>query len=151
MKRILAAGLAIVAASSLAWAANNYRQSTSGGTVTTFKSTDTAGVHVPHVNVDSALTDATGKTSTMATSAPTAATFSSILALSTTRKGCLIQNNSGTTGYVYFGTTGSATTGNSFQVSPGQTISCNSGPIVLTDNIAATCASGTCAFVISSQ
>lgn len=41
-------------ASSLAWAANNFRQATSGGTVTTFKSTDNAGVHTPHVNVDTA-------------------------------------------------------------------------------------------------
>lgn len=51
--RIASFGLAaLFLASSVAWAANNYRQSTSGGTVTTFKSTDTAGVHVPHVNID---------------------------------------------------------------------------------------------------
>lgn len=92
-----------------------------------------------------------GNTSTMATGAPTTPTFSSILAASSTRKGCLVQNTGTTTGYIYFGATGSATTSNSFQLSAGQSISCQSGNITLTDNIAATCASGTCAFVISSQ
>lgn len=55
--RIFALALAgLFVASSLAWAANNFRQSTSGGTVTTFKSTDNAGVHTPHVNVDTVTT-----------------------------------------------------------------------------------------------
>lgn len=36
----------------VAWAANNFRLATSGGLTATFKSTDTGGVHVPHVNVD---------------------------------------------------------------------------------------------------
>lgn len=53
MKRTLLAGLAVFALGiALAWGANNFRQSTSGGTVTTFKSTDNAGVHTPHINVD---------------------------------------------------------------------------------------------------
>jgi hypothetical protein len=46
---IIALSLAL---SSVAWAANNYRISNPGGVVTTLKSTDTGGVHVPHVNVD---------------------------------------------------------------------------------------------------
>lgn len=51
--RIAASVLAaILIASSVAWAANNYRISNPGGVVTTLKSTDTAGVHVPHVNID---------------------------------------------------------------------------------------------------
>lgn len=55
MKRILLPFVAVLAlGATLAWAANNFRQSTSGGTVTTFKSTDNAGVHTPHVNVDTA-------------------------------------------------------------------------------------------------
>jgi hypothetical protein len=41
---------------SLAWAANNYPLPTAGGTRTTFKSTDNAGVHTPHVNVDTVTT-----------------------------------------------------------------------------------------------
>lgn len=59
MKRSLLAGLGVFALGiALAWGANNFRQSTSGGTVTTFKSTDNAGVHTPHVNVDT-ITSAT--------------------------------------------------------------------------------------------
>ena len=67
-------------------------------------------------------------------------TFQSALASSATRKGCLLQNTSADTEYVFFGATGSATTSNSFQVSPnGGTINCatQSGG-VLTDNIAIT-------------
>jgi hypothetical protein len=57
MRRTFLSGVAVIAfGATLAWAANNYRQSTSGGTVTTFKSTDNAGVHTPHVNVDSMTT-----------------------------------------------------------------------------------------------
>lgn len=51
MKRILyAVLLTTVGLSSPGFTADNFRQSTSGGTVTTFRSTDTGGVHVPHVN-----------------------------------------------------------------------------------------------------
>ena len=56
MKRLLLASIALVTVIGFAWAANNFRQSTSGGTVTTFKSTDNAGVHTPHVNVDTVTT-----------------------------------------------------------------------------------------------
>lgn len=90
-------------------------------------------------------------TTTMATAAPTAATFSALLASNASRKACLIQNTGTTTGYVYFGATGSATTGNSFVLSPNQAISCTNNNVTLTDNVAGTCASSTCAFVISSQ
>lgn len=50
---LVAALIVSLAFVGLAWAANNYRISNPGGVVTTLKSTDTAGVHVPHVNVDS--------------------------------------------------------------------------------------------------
>ena len=93
----------------------------------------------------------TAATTTMATAAPTAATFSALLASSASRKACLIQNTGSTTGYIYFGATGSATTGNSFTLAAGQSISCTNNNVTLTDNVAGTCASGTCAFVISSQ
>lgn len=102
--------------------------------------------------------DATGTiTPTVATTtevsvAPTATTFASLLATSATRKGCLVQNIGTTLGYIYFGTTGSATTANSFQIAAGSAISCATQTgAVLTDNIAGTCASGTCAFIIGSQ
>lgn len=151
MNRFILGAIAVVATLTLAWGANNYRISNPGGVVTTLKSTDNAGVHTPHVNVDTGTLDASGKTTTMAAVAPTTPTFSSLLASSSTRKGCLVQNTGTTLGYVYFGINGSATTGNSFQVPSGQSISCNAGPIVLTDNVSGTCASGTCAFIVSSQ
>jgi hypothetical protein len=53
LRSLLISGSALVLAGSIAWAANNYRLPTSGGTTTTFKSTDNSGVHTPHVNVDS--------------------------------------------------------------------------------------------------
>lgn len=72
MKRIFLPFIGVLALGvTLAWAANNFRQSTSGGTVTTFKSTDTAGVHVPHVNIDTQLSPAantyTGNVNTQGT------------------------------------------------------------------------------------
>lgn len=94
-----------------------------------------------------------GVTTTMTTAAPTATTFSSILAASSTRKACTIQNIGTTLGYVYFGSNASATTSNSFQVSAnGGTISCNNvNGTVLQDNVSATCTSGTCAFIVANQ
>lgn len=90
---------------------------------------------------------------TMSTAAPTALTFSSILAANALRKSCTIQNNSPSIAYIYFGTTGSATTGNSFQLTAnGGNITCTTPTgTVLNDNVAATCANGTCAFVIGAQ
>lgn len=94
----------------------------------------------------------TALTTTEAAAAPTATTFASLLASSATRKGCLVQNTGTTLGYVYFGATASATTANAFQVAAGNAISCASQTGgVLTDNIAGTCASGTCAFIVGSQ
>lgn len=49
---LLGASLAFFGLVSLAWAANNYRIANPGGVTTTLKSTDNAGVHTPHVNVD---------------------------------------------------------------------------------------------------
>ena len=94
----------------------------------------------------------TALTSTEVAVAPTATVFSSLLAASSTRKGCLIQNTGTTLGYVYFGATGSATTSNTFQVTAGNAISCatQTGGVV-TENVAGTCASSTCAFVVGSQ
>jgi hypothetical protein len=94
-----------------------------------------------------------GVTTTATTAAPTAGAFSSILAASSTRKGCLVQNTGATLGYVYFGANGGATTANALQVSAnGGSISCNNpNGTVLQDNVSATCVSGTCTFVIEAQ
>lgn len=99
-----------------------------------------------------ATTSPSTATTTMATGAPIATVFSSILAANTTRKGCLVQNLSQSLAYVYFGATGSASTSNSFTVPVNGTISCTTyNGVSLTDNVAATCATGTCSFIIASQ
>lgn len=66
---VLLATVAVTLFGSLSWAANNFRQSTSGGTVTTFKSTDNAGVHTPHFNVDGMSAYPAGATAITASSA----------------------------------------------------------------------------------
>lgn len=65
-------------------------------------------------------------------------TFQSALAASSARKGCLITNTSSDKEWVFFGATGSATTSNSLPLVAGQSLSCNTGAIVLTDNVAIT-------------
>ena len=92
----------------------------------------------------------TGTTTTVNSTVTPTNTFATALASSATRKGCLLQNTGTHVQYVYFGVLGSATTTNSFQVNAGQTISCASGPIVLTDavNIAGTAGD---AYVVTSQ
>ena len=93
-----------------------------------------------------------GVTGTMATAAPTAGAFSSILAASATRKGCLIQNVGTTLGFVWFGANGSATTSNTFQIAAnGGTINCADNSSLEQGNVSATCASGTCAFIVKSE
>jgi len=77
--------------------------------------------------------------------------FSSVLSSNSTRNGCTIQNTGTDIEYVYFGILASATTSNSFQLSPGQTISCTSGEIVLTDGIGMKGNSGTASYVGFSQ
>jgi len=92
-----------------------------------------------------------GATTTVTTAAPTALTFGSLLAANSARKSCTIQNTGLTLSYIRPSTSGGATTGNSYQISAGGTFSCVSGNTVLTDAVTGTCASGTCAFVISEQ
>lgn len=68
-------------------------------------------------------------------------TFQAALAASGTRNGCLIQNTSADTEYIFFGATGSATTSNAFKLGASQSISCSVGGLgVATDNIAITSA-----------
>lgn len=77
-------------------------------------------------------------------------TFQAALAASATRAGCTLQNTGTHVQYIYFGTIGSATTSNAFQISAGQTISCTVGLVVLTDavNITGTAGDG---YIVASQ
>lgn len=79
--------------------------------------------------------------------------FSSVLASNGARHSCLIQNTSTDTEYVYFGSTGSATTANSFSLVTGATISCaGSDTTVATDNVAmAGKTSGSDTYVVQSK
>lgn len=84
-----------------------------------------------------ATVESTGHTTTQTGSTVTThGTFQAALASSASRKGCMVQNTSADVEYVFFGATGSATTSNSFQLAAGQSISCNAGTTVLTDNVA---------------
>ena len=78
-------------------------------------------------------------------------TFQQVLAQNTNRASCLIQNQGTHTMYVYFGAIASATTSNSYQIAPAQTISCsvNSG-IVLGDQVSITGTAGD-AYTVTNQ
>lgn len=70
-------------------------------------------------------------------------TFQSIQVSTAGRKGCAVQNNGSHNMDVFFGAIGSATTGNSFVLSPGQGITCAVGGLaVLTDQVSVTGTSG---------
>jgi hypothetical protein len=94
-----------------------------------------------------------GSTTNGSSTVTTGGTFQSALAASVSRKGCVVQNPTTATEplYVYFGATGSATTATSISLAPGQSVSCNSGPLVLTDNVAVTATTSAHAFVVMSQ
>lgn len=64
-------------------------------------------------------------------------TFQTLITNAQSRSGCLLQNTSTHTLYVYMGTLASATTALSFQLTPGQTFSCAGpgGTIVVSDTI----------------
>lgn len=83
----------------------------------------------------------------------TGGAFQSIIAANSSRQGCLVQNPVSATEplYVFFGATANATTSNSFSLNPGQSISCNVGGLVLTDNIAVTGATTSHAFTAKYQ
>jgi hypothetical protein len=81
-------------------------------------------------------------------------TFQSIMAADLNRTGCIIQNTSTHTMYVYFGATASATTSNTFQVPAGGFIYCGaggSGVVALTDNVAITTSTTSDTFVFAFQ
>ena len=77
-------------------------------------------------------------------------TFQAALAASTARKGCLFQNQGTHVMYAFFGAIGGATTAKSIQIQAGQTLSCNTGLIVLTDAFNITGTAGD-AYVVNSQ
>jgi len=84
----------------------------------------------------------------------TGGTFQSIMAADLNRTGCIIQNTSTHTMYVYFGATASATTSNTFQVAAGGTIYCGAGGnsvVALTDNVAITTSATSDTFVFAFQ
>jgi hypothetical protein len=64
-------------------------------------------------------------------------TFQTLITNAQSRSGCLLQNTSTHTLYVYLGTLAAATTANSFQLTPGQIFSCASpgGTIIVSDTI----------------
>lgn len=105
-------------------------------------------------NIGSVLTAAIGVTTveTGGTTSATAGTFVSALAASGTRRGCLLQNTSGSVMYVYLGATSSATISNSLQVSAGGSFGCMPpGGIVLQDNVAVASAGASATYVVAAQ
>lgn len=74
-------------------------------------------------------------------------TFQSVFTASTGnntgRTGCALQNNSASNSmYVFFGAIADATIGKSVKLSPGQSVNCNAGNIVLKDEVSITGTSG---------
>lgn len=65
-------------------------------------------------------------------------TFQSVFASSAGRTGCLIQNTGTNPMYVFFGAIASATTAASVKLSAGQSVNCQSGGIVITDQVSIT-------------
>lgn len=99
------------------------------------------------------ITTAPGPVTTTTTNSTVSVTntFQAALAASGTRKACLLQNTGTHVEYVYYGTIGSATTSNAFQINPGQTISCaTTNGLVLTDavNITGTAGDG---YIVTNQ
>lgn len=77
-------------------------------------------------------------------------TFQQAIPAFPTRRGCTIQNNGTNNMRVFIGAIGSASTTNSFILAAGQSLNCNSGPIILNDAVNITGTSGD-AFVWSQQ
>jgi hypothetical protein len=67
-------------------------------------------------------------------------TFQTILTQPQSRSGCLLQNTSAHTMYVYMGALAAATLTNSFQLLPGQQFSCAmpGGAVIVSDTISIT-------------
>lgn len=81
-------------------------------------------------------------------------TFQTVLASNTSRRGCIIQNQSTHVMFVFMGTLASATAAKSYQLTAlggaRDTFYCNQGPIVMTDNVNVTTSTTSDAFVVLS-
>lgn len=124
-------------------------------TVVNYKKTSTdPGTAVSPTNpLPVAITEGTSGVTTITSNSTISVTntFQQALAAATSRQACLLQNTGTHTQYVYFGTIGSATTGNAFQLSAGQSISCATvNGLVLVDAVNITGTSGD-GYVIASQ
>ena len=105
-------------------------------------------------SIGTVVTQAAGVTTIQAggTTSATVGTFVSALVASGTRKGCLVQNTSGSVMYVYLGLTASATIASSLQISAGGSFGCTSpGGTVVQDNIAVASASASASYVVAAQ
>ena len=65
-------------------------------------------------------------------------TFQSVIARNTSRSGCTVQNTGTNTMYVFFGPLADATAAKSVKLAAGQAVSCNNGPVTLTDEVSIT-------------
>lgn len=122
--------------------------------------TDVAGSSPPRrscieVNEDSPLNVRSGgslaSTNTQAGSTIAVTnTFQTAIAANATRTGCLVQNQSSRTQYVYFGTVAAASLAASWQVPAGGSISCNAPGVVISTAVAIT-GTATDAYVAGEQ
>lgn len=65
-------------------------------------------------------------------------TYQSVIARNTSRSGCTVQNTGTNTMYVFFGPLADATAAKSVKLAAGQAVSCNNGPVTLTDEVSIT-------------
>lgn len=93
------------------------------------------------------LTQPYGVKSTIASplTVTTTGTFQTLWTTSTNnrgRAGCIVQNQSTHTQYVYFGTPATALSANAIQLAAGQSLTCTAGGIVAQDTVSITGTSG---------
>lgn len=69
-------------------------------------------------------------------------TFQSLWVSNNSRNGCAIQNNGTNSMYIYFGAIANATTAKSVKLAVGQSVNCNTGVVVLKDQVSITGTSG---------
>lgn len=84
----------------------------------------------------------TNSSGAIASSSAFQSVFAAAQDINSGRHGCVIQNNSTHTMYVYFGPITSATTPTSLQITAGQTASCTQGGVVSRDQVSIAGTSG---------
>jgi len=85
------------------------------------------------------------------TTSGTPNTFTSALASSTTRNGCLIQYTGAGVLSIFVGAPGSGLATTSFKLTPNSTFSCTSGQVVLTNEISVASATASDTYVVVAQ